>query len=89
MHVIAAKAVAFGEALQPEFTTYCEQIIRNSKKLAETLQANDVAVLTGGSDNHLLLIDLKPLGLTGKAAEKVLDEVGITVNKNTIPFETE
>lgn len=70
MHVIAAKAVAFGEALQPEFTTYCEQIIRNSKKLAETLQANDVAVLTGGSDNHLLLIDLKPLGLTGKAAEK-------------------
>ncbi|MBC2142963.1 serine hydroxymethyltransferase [Listeria innocua] len=89
MHVIAAKAVAFGEALQPEFTAYCEQIIRNSKKLAETLQANDVAVLTGGSDNHLLLIDLKPLGLTGKAAEKVLDEVGITVNKNTIPFETE
>ncbi|MBC1408931.1 serine hydroxymethyltransferase [Listeria innocua] len=89
MHVIAAKAVAFGEALQPEFTAYCEQIIRNSKKLADTLQANDVAVLTGGSDNHLLLIDLKPLGLTGKAAEKVLDEVGITVNKNTIPFETE
>ncbi|EAE4739969.1 serine hydroxymethyltransferase [Listeria monocytogenes] len=89
MHVIAAKAVAFGEALQPEFTAYCEQIIRNSKKLAETLQANDVAVLTGGSDNHLLLIDLKPLDLTGKAAEKVLDEVGITVNKNTIPFETE
>ncbi|CAM2363224.1 serine hydroxymethyltransferase [Listeria seeligeri] len=89
MHVIAAKAVAFGEALQPEFTTYCEQIIRNSKKLAETLEANNVSVLTGGSDNHLLLIDLKPLGLTGKVAEKVLDEVGITVNKNTIPFETE
>ncbi|MBC2043307.1 serine hydroxymethyltransferase [Listeria welshimeri] len=89
MHVIAAKAVAFGEALQPEFTTYCEQIIRNSKKLAETLQAHDVTVLTGGSDNHLLLIDLKPLSLTGKAVEKVLDEVGITVNKNTIPFETE
>ncbi|WP_048627392.1 serine hydroxymethyltransferase [Listeria ivanovii] len=89
MHVIAAKAVAFGEALQPEFTIYCEQIIRNSKKLAETLEANNVPVLTGGSDNHLLLIDLKPLGLTGKAAEKVLDEVGITVNKNTIPFETE
>ncbi|MBF2600050.1 serine hydroxymethyltransferase [Listeria seeligeri] len=89
MHVIAAKAVAFGEALQPEFTTYCEQIIRNSKKLAETLEVNNVSVLTGGSDNHLLLIDLKPLGLTGKVAEKVLDEVGITVNKNTIPFETE
>ncbi|WP_099222562.1 serine hydroxymethyltransferase [Listeria costaricensis] len=89
MHVIAGKAVAFGEALQPEFKTYCEQIIKNSKQLAETLQAEDVAVLTGGSDNHLLLIDLKPLGLTGKVAEGVLDRVGITVNKNTIPFETE
>ncbi|MBC2259105.1 serine hydroxymethyltransferase [Listeria booriae] len=89
MHVIAAKAVAFGEALQPEFTTYSENILKNSKQLAKTLQENDVAVLTGGSDNHLLLIDLKPLGLTGKAVEAVLDNVGITVNKNTIPFETE
>ncbi|EUJ32471.1 serine hydroxymethyltransferase [Listeria cornellensis] len=89
MHVIAAKAVAFGEALQPEFTTYSENILKNSKQLAKTLQENDVAVLTGGSDNHLLLIDLKPLGLTGKAAEAVLDDVGLTVNKNTIPFETE
>ncbi|MBC2675303.1 serine hydroxymethyltransferase [Listeria booriae] len=89
MHVIAAKAVAFGEALQPEFTTYSENILKNSKQLAKTLQENDVAVLTGGSDNHLLLIDLKPLGLTGKAVEAVLDDVGITVNKNTIPFETE
>ncbi|MBC1500449.1 serine hydroxymethyltransferase [Listeria weihenstephanensis] len=89
MHVIAAKAVAFGEALQPEFTTYSENILKNSKQLAKTLQENDVAVLTGGSDNHLLLIDLKPLGLTGKAAEAVLDGVGLTVNKNTIPFETE
>ncbi|KMT58173.1 serine hydroxymethyltransferase [Paenilisteria newyorkensis] len=89
MHVIAAKAVAFGEALQPEFTTYSENILKNSKKLAKTLQENDVTVLTGGSDNHLLLIDLKPLGLTGKAAEAVLDDVGLTVNKNTIPFETE
>lgn len=89
MHVIAAKAVAFGEALQPEFTTYSENILKNSKQLAKTLQENDVTVLTGGSDNHLLLIDLKPLGLTGKAAEAVLDDVGLTVNKNTIPFETE
>ncbi|MDT0110423.1 serine hydroxymethyltransferase [Listeria booriae] len=89
MHVIAAKAVAFGEALQPEFTTYSENILKNSKQLAKTLQENDVAVLTGGSDNHLLLIDLKPLSLTGKAVEAVLDDVGITVNKNTIPFETE
>ncbi|MBC1359024.1 serine hydroxymethyltransferase [Listeria booriae] len=89
MHVIAAKAVAFGEALQPEFTTYSENILKNSKQLAKTLQENDVTVLTGGSDNHLLLIDLKPLGLTGKAVEAVLDDVGITVNKNTIPFETE
>ncbi|WP_430534982.1 serine hydroxymethyltransferase [Listeria rocourtiae] len=89
MHVIAAKAVAFGEALQPEFTTYSENIIKNSKQLAKTLQENGVTVLTGGSDNHLLLIDLKPLGLTGKAAEAVLDDVGLTVNKNTIPFETE
>ncbi|WP_239255155.1 serine hydroxymethyltransferase [Listeria ilorinensis] len=89
MHVIAGKAVAFGEALQPEFKTYCEQIIKNSKQLAETLQAENISILTGGSDNHLLLIDLKPLGLTGKAAEGVLDRVGITVNKNTIPFETE
>ncbi|EUJ24148.1 serine hydroxymethyltransferase [Listeria grandensis FSL F6-0971] len=89
MHVIAAKAVAFGEALQPEFKTYSENILKNSKQLAATLQENDVTVLTGGSDNHLLLIDLKPLGLTGKAAEAILDDVGITVNKNTIPFETE
>lgn len=89
MHVIAAKAVAFGEALQPEFKTYAEQIIKNSQALAKTLTEQGISVLTGGSDNHLLLIDLKPLGLTGKVAEKRLDEVGITVNKNTIPFETE
>lgn len=89
MHVIAAKAVAFGEALQPEFKTYAQQIIKNSQALAKTLTEQGISVLTGGSDNHLLLIDLKPIGLTGKVAEKRLDEVGITVNKNTIPFETE
>ncbi|EUJ32715.1 serine hydroxymethyltransferase [Listeria floridensis FSL S10-1187] len=89
MHIIAAKAVAFGEALQPEFKTYAAQIIKNAKQLAETLQANGVDVLTNGTDNHLLLVDLKNLGITGKDAEEALDSVGITVNKNSIPFETE
>ncbi|WP_088809706.1 MULTISPECIES: serine hydroxymethyltransferase [Listeria] len=89
MHVIAGKAVAFGEALQPEFKTYAARIIENSKQLAKTLEENGVQVLTGGTDNHLLLIDLNQLGITGKAAEEALDSVGITVNKNAIPFETE
>lgn len=89
MHVIAGKAVAFGEALQPEFKTYAAQIIKNSKQLAKTLEENGVQVLTGGTDNHLLLIDLNHLSITGKAAEEALDSVGITVNKNSIPFETE
>lgn len=89
MHVIAGKAVAFGEALQPEFKNYAAQIIKNSKQLAKTLEENGVQVLTGGTDNHLLLIDLNHLSITGKAAEEALDSVGITVNKNSIPFETE
>lgn len=89
MHIIAAKAVAFGEALQPEFKEYQAQIIKNAKQLAVTLQENGVDVLTNGTDNHLLLIDLKALGITGKDAEIALDSVGITVNKNSIPFETE
>ncbi|MDF2946741.1 MAG: serine hydroxymethyltransferase [Bacillales bacterium] len=89
MHVIAAKAVAFGEALQPEFKKYAEQIIKNTSSLAESLMANGIELVSGGTDNHLLLINVKPLGLTGKLAEKLLDEVGITVNKNTIPFDTE
>ncbi|WP_163655047.1 serine hydroxymethyltransferase [Listeria sp. PSOL-1] len=89
MHVIAGKAVAFQEALQPEFKQYCKQIIKNAKQLATTLEEEGVSVLTGGTDNHLLLIDLQNLELTGKEAETILDQVGITVNKNTIPFESE
>ncbi|WP_394581281.1 serine hydroxymethyltransferase [Cytobacillus firmus] len=89
MHVIAAKAVAFGEALQDDFKTYAGKIISNAKKLAEALQAEGVDLVSQGTDNHLLLVDLRSLGLTGKVAEKVLDEVGITVNKNTIPFDPE
>lgn len=89
MHVIAAKAVAFGEALQEDFKTYAGNIISNAKKLAEALQAEGIDLVSAGTDNHLLLVDLRSLGLTGKVAEKVLDEVGITVNKNTIPFDPE
>ncbi|MBB4823181.1 glycine hydroxymethyltransferase [Sporosarcina luteola] len=89
MHVIAAKAVAFGEALQPEFKTYIQQVKKNARALAEGLLAEGVDIVSGGTDNHLLLINLKSLGITGKIAEHVLDEVGITVNKNTIPFDTE
>jgi glycine hydroxymethyltransferase len=87
MHVIAAKAVAFGEALQDSFKEYAGQIIANAKRLAEGLQKEGIKLVSGGTDNHLLLLDMQSLGLTGKVAEKVLDEVGITVNKNTIPFD--
>jgi glycine hydroxymethyltransferase len=87
MHVIAAKAVAFGEALQDSFKEYAGQIIANAKRLAESLQKEGLKLVSGGTDNHLLLVDVTTLGLTGKVAEKVLDEVGITVNKNTIPFD--
>ncbi|WP_142827132.1 serine hydroxymethyltransferase [Planococcus soli] len=89
MHVIAAKAVAFGEALQPEFKTYIEQVVKNANALAESLIAEGVNIVSGGTDNHLLLLDLRSLNLTGKVAEHVLDEVGITTNKNTIPFDPE
>ena len=89
MHVIAAKAVAFGEALQPEFKEYAKQIKKNAKVLAETLIAEGVEIVSGGTDNHLLLLNVKSLGLTGKVAEHILDEVGITTNKNTIPYDTE
>ncbi|MCM3116169.1 serine hydroxymethyltransferase [Neobacillus sp. MER 74] len=87
MHVIAAKAVAFGEALQDSFKDYAGQIIANAQRLAESLQKEGLQLVSGGTDNHLLLVDVTTLGLTGKVAEKVLDEVGITVNKNTIPFD--
>ncbi|MBP2243010.1 glycine hydroxymethyltransferase [Cytobacillus eiseniae] len=89
MHVIAAKAVAFGEALQDEFKGYIENVVANAKHLAESLQKEGLTIVSGGTDNHLLLVDMRSLGLTGKIAEKVLDEVGITVNKNTIPFDPE
>ncbi len=87
MHVIAAKAVAFGEALQPEFKEYAAQIIKNAKILAETLTADGFRIVSGGTDNHLMLVDLTSKGITGKEAQNLLDEVNITANKNTIPFE--
>lgn len=89
MHVIAAKAVAFGEALQPNFKTYIEHVVENAKQLGETLVEEGLRLVSGGTDNHLLLVDVRPLGLTGDVAEHVLDEVGITCNKNTIPYDPE
>lgn len=89
MHVIAAKAVAFGEALQPEFKEYAKQVIVNAQTLAEALQAEGFTIVSGGTDTHLLLVDLRSVGLTGKVAEHLLDEIGITCNKNTIPFDPE
>ena len=87
MHIIAAKAVAFGEALQPEFAAYAQQVVFNAKALADALQAKGLRIVTGGTDNHLMLVDVSVRGLTGKAVETYLDEIGITVNKNTIPFD--
>ncbi|WP_078543425.1 serine hydroxymethyltransferase [Litchfieldia alkalitelluris] len=89
MHVISAKAVAFGEALQDDFKVYAKNIIENAQRLAEGLKKEGLKLVSDGTDNHLLLVDVKAIGLTGKVAEHVLDEVGITVNKNTIPFDTE
>jgi glycine hydroxymethyltransferase len=88
MHVIAAKAVAFKEALQPEFKTYQQQILKNAQALAKTLLDEGWRLVSGGTDNHLMLIDVFSRGITGKAAEAALDKAGITVNKNTIPFDT-
>lgn len=85
MHVIAGKAVALGEALRPTFRAYIERVLENAQVLAETLQAEGFRLVAGGTDNHLLLVDLRPFGISGKKAERALDEVGITVNKNTIP----
>ncbi|WP_151702440.1 serine hydroxymethyltransferase [Nitrincola alkalilacustris] len=87
MHVIAAKAVAFGEALQPEFVRYARQVIRNAQVLSDTLIARGCDIVTGGTDTHLVLVDLRPKGLTGKIAEVALEAAGITCNKNGIPFD--
>ena len=89
MHVIAGKAVSFYEALQPEFKEYAHQIILNAKELAKTLQEKGLRLVSGGTDNHMVLVDTKSIGLTGRKAEQLLDAVGITVNKNSIPFDTE
>ncbi|OGC21138.1 serine hydroxymethyltransferase [candidate division WOR-1 bacterium RIFOXYB2_FULL_37_13] len=89
MHIIAAKAVSFKEAGTPEFKSYQEQIIKNAKALSLALIDNGFRLISGGTDNHLMLVDLRPKKITGKEAEKVLDEVGITLNKNTIPFDPE
>ncbi len=89
MHVIAAKAVAFGEALRPEFTTYSKQVIANAKVLADTLIAGGLKVVSGGTTNHLVLVDLTPKSLTGKVVDASLERAGITCNKNGIPFDKE
>ena len=85
MHTIAAKAVCFGEALKPEFKAYQQQIVKNAKALEKALLAEGFDLVSGGTDNHLLLVDLRPMNITGKELEKRLDEVYITVNKNAIP----
>ncbi|MDX1975942.1 MAG: serine hydroxymethyltransferase [Rickettsiales bacterium] len=89
MHVIAAKAVAFGEALKPEFKTYGKAVVDNAKALAETLVKRGVNIVSGGTDNHLMLVDLRPKKVTGKAAEESLERAGLTCNKNAIPFDPE
>ncbi len=88
-HVIAGKAVAFGEALKPEFKDYCAQVIANSKALGAQLVARGFKLVSGGSDNHLNLVDLRSIGMTGKIADKLLGEIHITANKNTVPFDPE
>ena len=88
MHVIAAKAVAFKEALSPEFKTYQKQIILNAEAMADEFKKQGIRLVSGGTDNHLMLLDLRDTGVTGKELERMLDEVHITANKNTIPFET-
>lgn len=89
MHVIAAKAVSFKEALSDDFKQYMKNVVENAKALGEALTNEGVRIVSGGTDNHLLLIDVTPLGITGKVAEEVLDEVGVTANKNAIPFDQE
>ncbi|MEG2322433.1 MAG: serine hydroxymethyltransferase, partial [Bacilli bacterium] len=89
MHVIAAKAQCFYEALQPEFTVYQQQVLLNIKALSDTLKENGLRIISNGTDNHLILVDVTSLNMTGKEAEQLLDEINITVNKNTIPYDLE
>ncbi|MES2907094.1 MAG: serine hydroxymethyltransferase, partial [Pseudomonadota bacterium] len=89
MHVIAAKAVAFGEALQPEFKTYAKSVIDNAKVLADTVKAAGFNIVSGGTDNHLMLVDLRPKNLKGNISEKALQRAHITCNKNGIPYDPE
>src|SRR5262249_14593247 len=89
MHVIAAKAVAFGEALNPSFKAYARSVVDNAKALAETLVGRGLAIVSGGTDSHLMLVDLRAKKLTGKAAEASLERAGMTCNKNGIPFDPE
>jgi glycine hydroxymethyltransferase len=88
-HVIAGKAVAFGEALQPEFKTYSAQVIANAQALADQLQKRSFKLVSGGTDNHLLLVDLRSVGMTGKRADQLVSDINITANKNTVPFDPE
>jgi glycine hydroxymethyltransferase len=87
MHVIAAKAVAFGEALQPDFKTYAKAVIANAKALAGRLQERGADLVSGGTDTHLALVDLRPIGVTGKDADEALERAAITCNKNGVPFD--
>lgn len=89
MHVIAAKAVCFKEAMQPSFKQYQAQIRRNASALAAALSGEGFRIVSGGTDSHLMLVDLRPFGITGKLAQSVLDSVNITTNKNAIPFDPE
>jgi len=89
MHVIAAKAVAFGEALEPSFKQYAKDVIANARALSEVLESGGLGVVSGGTDCHMVLVDLRPKGVTGKAAEAALERAGLTCNKNAIPFDPE
>ena len=89
MHVIAAKAVSFGEVLEESFNDYAQKIIDNAERFAASLQSEGINLVSGGTDTHLVLADVRTLNITGKTAEETLDDIGITVNKNTIPFDPE
>ena len=89
MHVIAGKAAAFGEALQPTFKEYAQRVVDNARTLSDTLLEHGFGIVSGGTDTHLMLVDLRPKGLTGKAAEESLDRAGITCNKNGVPFDSQ